>query len=121
MKGNNATGGKYKVNGQDVLLSKELIDYKDGLSLVKINLKTGRSHQIRVQFSSRNMPLYSDMKYNPKAIKGNICLVAKELSIFHPTTKEELTFKIDLPNTYPWNIFTKKDDYQNHLFIYKYL
>ena len=45
-------------NGKESILEYDLIDYKDNLSLVKINLKTGRSHQIRVQFSSRNLPLY---------------------------------------------------------------
>ena len=92
-------------NGKNSILEYDLIDYKDNLSLVKINLKTGRSHQIRVQFSSRNLPLYGDMKYNSDAIKGNICLVAKELSFIHPTTKELLTFAVDLPSTYPWSIF----------------
>ena len=51
-------------SGKEAILDYELIEYKDNLSLVKIKLKTGRSHQIRVQFSSRNHPLYGDQKYN---------------------------------------------------------
>ena len=75
------------------------------MSLVKINLKTGRSHQIRVQFSSRNHPLYGDQKYNKNTKKDNIALFAGELSFIHPVTKEVMDFKLDLPNRYPYNIF----------------
>ena len=83
-----------------------LIKYKDGYSLVKINLHTGRSHQIRVQFSSRGFPLVGDAKYNPNSDKKtNIALVAKKLSFYHPTTKEKLEFEIELPKRYPFNLF----------------
>lgn len=52
------------------------------LSLVRIHLKTGRHHQIRVQFASRNLPLYGDAKYNDKAVKGeNIALCAFLLEV----------------------------------------
>ena len=53
--------------GKYAKLSYKLIKYIDGLSLVKINLETGRSHQIRVQFSSRGFPLWGDQKYNKNA------------------------------------------------------
>ena len=93
-------------NGKDATLSYELIDYKEGLSLVDISLETGRSHQIRVQFSSRNLPLYGDQKYNKNSkVKEQIALFAYSISFVHPTTKEKMTFKIDMPNTKPWNIF----------------
>ena len=95
-------------NGKEAILDYKLIDYKDNLSLVKINLKTGRSHQIRVQFSSRNYPLYGDNKYNKNAKVGQqIALFAKELELIHPTTKEVLKFSLKLKNKYPWNIFKK--------------
>ena len=93
-------------NGKESILNYSLIDYKDGLSLVKINLKTGRSHQIRVQFSSRNLPLWGDQKYNKDARVGEqIALFASSISFIHPITKERLNFKLSLPNIYPWNIF----------------
>ena len=95
-------------NGKEAILDYKLIDYKDNLSLVKINLKTGRSHQIRVQFSSRNYPLYGDNKYNKNAKVGEqIALFAKELELIHPTTKEIMKFSLELKNKYPWNIFKK--------------
>lgn len=81
---------------------------KNNLNLVKINLLTGRHHQIRVQFSHHGYPLYNDHKYNKSIThndKGNIALIAKKLSFYHPTTKELLTFEIDLPNKYPYTLF----------------
>ena len=93
--------------GKDSILHYELCDYKENLSLVKITLETGRSHQIRVQFSSRNLPLWGDQKYNKNAKVGEqIALFASSLSLIHPITKEVMTFKANLPKTYPWNIFT---------------
>lgn len=95
-------------NGKLSILDYTLIKSKNNLSLVKINLLTGRHHQIRVQFSSRNYPLYGDHKYNKKYInnnKENIALIAKELSFYHPTTKELLHFEIDLPKKYPYDLF----------------
>ena len=97
---------KVDKNGKESILDYELIDYKNNLSLVKINLKTGRSHQIRVQFSSRNLPLYGDNKYNKNAKVGEqIALFAKKLEFIHPTTKEKMVFELDLPNRYPFDIF----------------
>lgn len=93
--------------GKRAVLTYELLDYNFPYSLVKINLETGRSHQIRVQFSSRNMPLYGDQKYNKKANVGEqIALFAKEISFFHPITKEKLCFTLDLPKTKPWLKFS---------------
>ena len=97
---------KVNENGKEAILDYELIKYKDNLSLVKINLRTGRSHQIRVQFSSRNLPLYGDNKYNRRAKAGEqIALFSKKIEFIHPTTQEKMTFEIDLPNRYPFNIF----------------
>ena len=93
-------------NGKESVLSFKNITYKDGLSLVDIKLETGRSHQIRVQFSSRNHPLYGDQRYNKHAKVGEqIALFAYKLSFEHPVTKERMEFKLDKPNKYPWNIF----------------
>ena len=100
---------KVDKNGKEAILDYELIDYKDNLSLVKINLKTGRSHQIRVQFSSRGHALYGDNKYNKEAKVGEqIALFAKSLELIHPTTKEVMKFNLELKNKYPWNIFNIK-------------
>ena len=92
--------------GKLSILTYNLIDKKENLNLVKINLLTGRSHQIRVQFASRNNPLVGDQKYNPKE-KSNtqIALFAQSITFPHPITKEQLTYTLPLPNRYPFNIF----------------
>ena len=93
-------------NGKEAILDYQLIDYKDGLSLVKINLETGRSHQIRVQFSHHGHPLYGDQKYNNLINKkAQICLFASSLSLKHPITNQVMTFTEPVPCNYPWNIF----------------
>ena len=105
---NNTSKVSDKSHGKLAILDYELLESKDNLSLVKINLLTGRHHQIRVQFASRGYPLYGDHKYNKDFINDNntdIALVAKELSFIHPTTKEELNFKIELPKKYPYTLF----------------
>ena len=92
--------------GKESVLSFKNITHKDGMSLVDIHLETGRSHQIRVQFSSRGHALYGDQRYNKNAKAGEqIALYAYYLSFFHPVTKEKMEFKLDKPNKYPWNIF----------------
>ena len=92
--------------GKESKLCYEKIGYKDNLSLIKVFLETGRSHQIRVQFSSRNYPLYGDQRYNKNSKMGEqIALFASSLSFYHPITKEEMTFNLPLPNRYPWNLF----------------
>ena len=97
---------KVDKKGKEAILNYELIDYKEDLSLVKINLETGRSHQIRVQFSSRGHALYGDNKYNSNAKIGEqIALFAFEIEFNHPITKNKINFKLDLKNRYPWNIF----------------
>lgn len=97
---------KVDASGKYAELDYKLLEYCDNLSLVKIDLKTGRSHQIRVQFSSRNLALWGDQKYNKEVEVGQqIALYATSLSFYHPTTKELLTFKIDVPDSYPWSLF----------------
>ena len=92
--------------GKEAILEYELINKNDKYSLVKINLKTGRSHQIRVQFSSRGHALYGDNKYNKNAKVGEqIALFAQSLELEHPITKEKMIFSLDLKNKYPWNLF----------------
>lgn len=94
-----------KEKGKYSSLDYKILKKKDNLNLVEINLHTGRSHQIRVQFSSRGNPLVGDSKYGNNKENINIALFAKELTFIHPTTKKELTFTLNNPNRYPFNIF----------------
>ncbi len=89
--------------GKYAELSFELLNKKDDLNHLRIDLKTGRSHQIRVQFASRNCPLWGDQRYNKNAKVGQqIALWACELSFPHPITKEVLTFTSTPPKEFPW-------------------
>ena len=96
-----------KESGKYAELSYERLAYleKEDLSLVKINLKTGRNHQIRLQFASRGYPLYGDSKYGNDKDK-NLGLFAYKLEFIHPTTKEQLIFQIN-PDYNPFNKFKK--------------
>ena len=87
-----------KKNAKEAVLDYEVLKYdkEQNLSVLKINLHTGRHHQIRVQLSSRMHAIYGDSKYHGRGAGNNICLWAYKLTIVHPTTKEEMTF-IDLP------------------------
>ena len=97
---------KVDEKGKEAILNFKKINYKDNMSLVEINLETGRSHQIRVQMSHHGYPLFGDQKYNKNAKVGEqIALFAKKIEFVHPTTNELLTFELDLPNRYPFTIF----------------
>ena len=92
--------------GKLSILDYKLIKSIDNMNLVEIKLKTGRSHQIRVQFSHNGNPLFGDQKYNKDAKTGEqLALFAKKLSFYHPVTKELLTYELDLPDRYPFNMF----------------
>lgn len=74
-------------------------------SLLKIRLHTGRTHQIRVQFASRKLPLLGDGKYGAADNIPTLGLFSCSLSFNHPATKERLTFTASPENKFPWNIF----------------
>ena len=87
-------------------LDYEIKEKRDGLSLVEVNLHTGRSHQIRVQFASINTPLYGDMRYGgEKAQKGKLALWAYSLKFTHPVTKEVMRFIALPPEEGIWKQF----------------
>ncbi len=86
-------------NGKDAILKYATIKKWNNYSLVDITLLTGRYHQIRLQFSSRNHPLYGDYLYGAKNEK-ELALIAYSLFFLHPVTKEQLTFQINVNNTY---------------------
>lgn len=89
---------KDKKNAKIAKLDYEVITYNEvkNLSLLKINLHTGRHHQIRVQLSNFGHSIFGDQKYGNRGQGKQIALWAYELTIKHPITKEEITFK-DLP------------------------
>ena len=76
----------------------ETLESKNGRSLLKIMLETGRAHQIRVQLSSRGLPIVNDHKYNKNSRNiADIALWAYSVEIIHPVTKETLVFTKEMP------------------------
>ena len=90
--------------GKKAILDYEVLKRKDGLALVAVDLLTGRSHQIRVQFSSRNHPLWGDQRYNPNAKKGQqIALWSHRIIFEHPVSKQLFSFE-SRPSGYPFDL-----------------
>ena len=84
------------IGGKLSKLNYEVIGYDNDKTIVKINLITGRHHQIRLQFKNLGYPLYGDQLYG-KINKKQIKLYAYKLEFNHPVTKKRLVFKL-LPN-----------------------
>ena len=82
-------------NSKSAVLDYEVLKYSKelNLSVLKINLHTGRHHQIRVQLSSRNHSIYGDQKYGGRGHGKQIALWAYELKFYHPITNEKLVFE----------------------------
>ena len=78
---------------------------QDDMSKVRICLETGRTHQIRVQFSSRGMPLVGERKYSDREDDCEIALWSALIGFTHPVTGEKMIFELDAPDVYPWNCF----------------
>lgn len=98
--------------GKDVreaVLDYEVLGEADGMSLVHITLHTGRTHQIRVQFASRNFPLLGERKYSTLEDDCPIALWSCRLRFDHPFTKEALEFRAVPPAQWPWDRFQTVD------------
>jgi 23S rRNA pseudouridine1911/1915/1917 synthase len=87
---------------QPAALRYRVISSQNGMSRVRIQLETGRTHQIRVQFASRNLPLVGERKYAVLDDPCEIALWAFRLSFTHPTTGEKMEFTKQPPESYPW-------------------
>lgn len=75
------------------------------LSLVRVRLHTGRTHQIRVQFSSRGLPLLGDIRYGSKDPNCTAALWSCRLAFRHPVTGRAVDVFCPPPRTYPWDLF----------------
>lgn len=92
---------------QEAALSYRVLEYADGMSLVRVRLHTGRTHQIRVQFSSRGMPLVGERKYAVLDDPCEIALWSAKIGFYHPETGEWAEFSKEPPATFPWTEFGK--------------
>lgn len=90
---------------QEAVLDYTVLGASDGLSLVNIILRTGRTHQIRCQFSSRGLPLVGDRKYSTRPDDCPIALWSRRLAFCHPATGERMDFHLAPPEIWPWTLF----------------
>ena len=96
-----------KEKGKESVLTYKVLkrNYEKNETLVSIDLKTGRHHQIRVQFASRGYPLCGDQRYG-KSDKTQIALCAYKLEFIHPTTKQLMKIEIEKPLATYWTAYT---------------
>lgn len=90
------------------ILNYEVLDIVENFSLVKINLHTGRPHQVRVQFSTIGHPLYGDQRYGYEVNKKGqqIALWSHNITCIHPIFKEKISFTSFPKNQGIWNVFS---------------
>lgn len=94
-----------EVPGKDVQpasLTYQVLSEGNGLSRVRIQLQTGRTHQIRVQFASRGLPLVGERKYSESDDPCEIALWSFRLAFTHPRTGEYMEFTHQPPQVFPW-------------------
>ncbi|WOS96941.1 RluA family pseudouridine synthase [Nosocomiicoccus massiliensis] len=109
---NRKTNTSYVTSKDTKDAKRAVLDYKtigvdEALSLLEVKLHTGRSHQIRVQLSNQNTPIFGDQRYNKLSKVGEqIALWSSEIKFKHPTKDEIITVTRQPPNRYPWNRFT---------------
>ena len=90
---------------KEAVLDYTVLAKADALSLVRITLRTGRTHQIRAQFSSRGMPLVGDRKYSTCDDSCDIALWSYRLAFNEPMSGERIDVSLSPPDRYPWNLF----------------
>lgn len=88
---------------QEAVLDYRLLDRAGELSKVEIHLRTGRTHQIRVQFASRGMPLVGERKYALLEDPWEIALWSHRIGFAHPATGAWMEFSREPPRGYPWD------------------
>ena len=87
---------------QEAILTYRVLAKKDSMSRVRIQLQTGRTHQIRVQFASRGLPLVGERKYSALEDPCEIALWSYRIAFAHPKTGEAMEFVLEPPENYPW-------------------
>ncbi len=87
---------------QEAILHYQVLNTTQNLSRVRIQLVTGRTHQIRAQFSGRGMPLVGDRKYATLDDPCEIALWSYRLAFTHPITEKPMEFILEPPDCYPW-------------------
>lgn len=94
-------------DSKKAILEYELLKSTDNFSFIKVNLITGRSHQIRVQFASIGHPICGDQKYGEYINKPGqqIALWSNKIIFNHPTKRNRIEFTSNPPYEFPWDLF----------------
>ena len=87
---------------QEAILTYQVLNKTETFSRVRIQLQTGRTHQIRMQFASRGLPLVGERKYSTLEDACEIALWSYRLAFAHPTTGAPMEFILEPPGIYPW-------------------
>jgi len=90
---------------QEAILTYQTLAKTPELTKVRIQLQTGRTHQIRAQFSGRGLPLVGDRKYSLLEDDCEIALWSYRLAFSHPETGAPMEFMLEPPERYPWTCF----------------
>ena len=91
---------------KEAVLGYRVLQETGACSLLSVRLRTGRTHQIRVQFASRGHPLVGDEKYGSPRRDCPVALYSHRLAFAHPVTDEALSFTAPSPGGYPWSLFS---------------
>jgi 23S rRNA pseudouridine1911/1915/1917 synthase len=94
---------------KEAILDYQTLGNSDGLSLIRIKLHTGRSHQIRVQLAAIGCPLFGDQRYGSGLNKPGqqLALWSIGLSFLHPTLKEKVRYSSLPPEQHPWSLWSE--------------
>lgn len=95
-------------NVQEAVLDYTVLGYAQNLTLVRIRLRTGRTHQIRAQFSSRGFPLVGDRKYSTRSDDCPIALWSYRLGFTHPSKDSLMAIEQGPPHAFPWSLFPNR-------------
>ena len=87
---------------QEAVLDYQTVSGSEDMSCVRIHLHTGRTHQIRVQFASRGMPLVGERKYSTLEDPCEIALWSHRIGFTHPYTGQRMQFSKEPPRDFPW-------------------
>ena len=89
---------------QEAILTYQVLNHTENMTRIRIQLHTGRTHQIRVQFSGRGWPLVGDRKYGIPDSAEEIALWSCRLAFKHPYNGKSMEFILEPPGDYPWSI-----------------
>lgn len=95
---------KPEKGAQEAILDYKVLSKREEMSRIRIDLKTGRTHQIRVQFASRGLPLVGERKYAVLEDNCEIALWSYQLGFYHPSTMQWMTFEKEPPQVFPWTV-----------------